>query len=139
MMRAYKTAKFLSGVIGVGALGVWLTACSSAESGEEVAWNEDPAICNANDFQNVETYTPADGVPRSFIDEHQGPVGFYGCSGTLVGDGLFITAAHCIAPGSVPSPITFNHQLDSSLNPRPETDFETAEVVEDDGRSGNGI
>jgi V8-like Glu-specific endopeptidase len=113
------------------------TACGAGEPGDEIMTVEQPAICNANDFQNVETYVPADGVPRSFIDEHQGPVGSFGCSGTLIGDGLFLTVAHCVDSG--PYSVAFNHQLDPNLQPRTETVFERAEIIEDDGASQNAL
>ncbi|HYJ08976.1 MAG TPA: serine protease [Polyangiaceae bacterium] len=64
-------------------------------------------------------------MPRSFIDEHQGPVGSWGCSGTLIGDGLLITVGHCS-----PSTVTFNHQLAPDLTERSTTSFGRAEVVE---------
>jgi hypothetical protein len=115
--------------LGLGS-GLLVPACDGGDAADDLVTIQRPAICNANDFQNVETYTPADGVPKSFIDEHQGPVGSYGCSGTLVGDGLFMTASHCVE-GAGPSSINFNHQLDPNLQPRTPTNFPRAEVVEE--------
>ncbi len=72
-------------------------------------------------------------VTQAFVSAHQGPVGFYngGCTGTLVSDNLFLTAAHCLSnsagdPGAI---VEFNFQ-DGPTSPATITTVNFKRVVE---------
>lgn len=74
-------------------------------------------ICGrTNDLQDVETYNGQLGISIGFVDDHEPPVGAIlnsrgsaFCSGTLISEDLFLTAAHCM--GSGPSQVAFNYQV----------------------------
>jgi V8-like Glu-specific endopeptidase len=126
-------------VIGVGALVplAAATGCGGYDSFADVDGGPEDLgsitaanICGTNDLQDVEQYVDIEGVPVDFVLEHQSPVGYYGCSGTLIGDGLMITAAHCISAGSVGTRVRFHYQMDADGNAREEESFYIAQIVE---------
>jgi len=117
-----------------------LTACSAPSESAPAASQQQGLICNTNDNQNVETYAAADGVPASFVAAHQRAVGNYGCSGTLIGNGLFLTAAHCLPPGMTGGgSIWFNDHLGADGEPIAAEAYPIAEVLEDSGSSQLGL
>lgn len=88
------------------------------------------------DVQDVESYDGTLGVSVAFVDAHEQPVGYHvepGCSGTLIASDLFLSAGHC--GYQVGDHVRFNHQLDPSGNPRPTTDYEVIEIVEQENTS----
>jgi hypothetical protein len=107
------------------------TACSG--EGENAEATTQPSICGSTtDWQNVESYDGTLGPPIAFVNAHQGPVGYMGpvgCSGTLIGPDLFLTAGHCVPLNDV---VEFNYQLDSSGNPRATDSYSVSSIIEDD-------
>jgi V8-like Glu-specific endopeptidase len=130
------------------------------------------SICGLDDSQDVELYQGNLGVTKEFVDTHQGPVGnirwnadlsdhFMNpgnvnarrwCSGALISEDLFLTAAHCFAqrPGSWTVPridgtndpisrtevalnmhVDFQYQLDPNGDDREPVSFAIIELVED--------
>jgi V8-like Glu-specific endopeptidase len=123
-------------------LALSLTACGAPVEGdaEPIASLEQDVYCNTNDYQNVETYTEMDGVSSDFVAAHQRSVGFFGCSGTLIGNGLFLTAAHCLPPGLTGGgTVTFNYHLDADGVETGTDAYTVAEVIEDHGSSQLGL
>jgi hypothetical protein len=93
-------------------------------------------------WQDVEQFTTTKGVTPSFVQDHQGPVGYRngGCSGTLIGDGLYFTVAHCIgnpdpdvigSDGEVRNFIRFGYQLDTNDVLMPFNTYDVGQVLED--------
>lgn len=129
-------------------------------------------ICGLNDSQDVELYDGCLGVTPGFVARHQAAVGnirwdtdlhrHYDdpgtvnarrwCSGALISDDLFLTAAHCFdqRPGVVSVPrvngtgvpiprteiatrmhVDFAYQLDEHGNDRQPVSYDIIELVED--------
>jgi V8-like Glu-specific endopeptidase len=128
--------------------------------------------CGAtDDSQPVEQYDGTLGVTRAFVDAQQRPVGqlqwndnlaaiytnpgnvagVRWCTGTLIGDNLFLTAGHCLdrsADGwqlprdnttnqvissqeiATNMHVNFNFQVDPNGNPRPEQRFAVTQLLE---------
>jgi hypothetical protein len=101
--------------------------------GDDLAALEEPSICGGVvDWQDVESYDGSLGPTEAFVAARERPVGIAlpsGCSGTLIGPNLFLTAGHCI-PGV--SWVEFNFQLDQGGNPRTTDAYDVTEVLEDD-------
>lgn len=129
-------------------------------------------ICGAaDDSQPVEQYNGALGVTQAFVAQRQSPVGqiqwnanlgaIYTnpgnvsaarwCSGTLIGNDLFLTAGHCFdqtgggwnrprvngttnvissADIATNMHVNFNFQVDAAGNPRPEVSFPITALIE---------
>ena len=84
-----------------------------------------------DDWQHVRDYEDREGVDRSFIDEHEGPVAHRngGCNGTLIGDGLLLTVRHsgCASSGSM---YNMHTQLVVDGDPSQREDYKSIQVVE---------
>lgn len=88
------------------------------------------------DFQDVQLYDGSYGVPVSFVDAHEGPVGYHvepGCSGTLVSNNVFLSAGHC--GYRVGDTVRFGYQLDDAGSPQNGQDFAVVEVIEQENSS----
>jgi V8-like Glu-specific endopeptidase len=90
-----------------------------------------------NESQNVETYDGTLGVSVDFVRQHQRAVGqtmrgaSRSCSGTLIGNDLFISAGHCFDANPNPqTQVTFNFQTDAAGNALPEQRFAILGVLE---------
>jgi len=131
----------------LGGLVVPFAGCSveAVDVGsDELGQLTQPTVCGVSDLQHVESYVPevVDGVeiPKSFIDEHAPmvahvtTVGAGGCSGTLLGDGLLLTNAHCVDPGIEDWWVTFNYQLDPDGNQHPFEVYQIEEIVEENSQ-----
>jgi hypothetical protein len=102
-----------------------LAGCSDA-SWEPVA--SDVEAFDLSELQNVETYAPTDGVPKSFVDQRQSAVLRAVNGGTffLVEDNLVASAAHLH-----PQYMYANVQLDPNGEQRTRYYIEPAESVEE--------
>ncbi|CAN5537085.1 hypothetical protein BH23CHL4_BH23CHL4_08390 [soil metagenome] len=130
------------------------------------------SVCGLDDSQDVETYNGAPGFTKEFVAANQGPVGYLRwnndlltryrnagtvnarrwCSGTLISDDLWLTAAHCVTQrprGSLtptidgtdnPIPrseiainmhVDFLYQLDPTSTEQTWESFPVVELVED--------
>lgn len=127
-------------ILGTVATGLIVAGCGT-ESGSHAEGDdvgsvglavEDESQCGPSwDVQNVEQYNGALGVPLTYVQRHEGAVGFQlnpGCTGTMISDDLFISAGHC--GYAVNDVVRFNYQNDPSGNPRPTQDFTVTQVVE---------
>ena len=90
-----------------------------------------------NESQNVETYDGTLGVSVELVRRHQRAVGqtmrgtTRSCSGTLIGNDLFLSAGHCFDANPNPqTQVTFNFQTDAAGNPLPEQRFPILAVLE---------
>lgn len=83
-------------------------------------------------WQDVEHFVDTNGVTKQFVMDHQSPVGARvgGCSGTLIGDGLYLTVGHCIFGGELNNRVRFNVQLDPAEEIRPRDLYDVAQVLE---------
>ncbi|HYN93162.1 MAG TPA: trypsin-like peptidase domain-containing protein [Pilimelia sp.] len=84
-------------------------------------------------WQDVELYETVKEVPPGFIAAHQSPVGYRrgGCSGTLIGDGLYLTVAHCIFGGEQNNFVRLGYQLDRNNALREWERYDVDQVLED--------
>lgn len=104
-------------------------ACSGTDETALDALHQ-PSICGeTTDWQDVESYDGTLGPSVAFVQAHQSPVGKTnnGCSGTLIGPDLFLTAGHCSSATS----LKFNYQYDPEGNPRTEDFYEMSALLED--------
>src|SRR5215510_13517375 len=106
--------------------------CRDATPGEAVE-RAGGALTYPGGLQDVEQFRTTKGVTPSFIQTHQGPVGYRngGCSGTLIGDGLYFTVAHCIpSNGDVRNFIRFGYQLDTADQLMPYNTYDVGQMLE---------
>lgn len=78
------------------------------------------SICGTNQMQHVSEYDGKRGQPFEFVNKYEQAVGAlaYGtipntskyCTGTLISEDLFLTAAHCIDSGILNEFAVFNYQ-----------------------------
>lgn len=112
------------------ALSMFSTACSS--EGDLGAIHE-PSICGTTtDWQDVESYDGSLGPTVAFVAAHQGPVGYLGpvgCTGTLIGANLLLTAGHCIPSNTT---VSFNFQLAPNGTARATDSYNISAVLEDE-------
>lgn len=124
-------------VIARTVLSAVLCAACGAEptSFEAIDTHLEPSICGGDgwedsEFQDVEKYSATGGVSKSFIDRRERPVARQagGCTGTLLGDGLLVTAYHCGT--SAGTEFTFNYQVSPTDVLRTTETYTVAEVLE---------
>jgi V8-like Glu-specific endopeptidase len=78
------------------------------------------SICGTNHMQHVSEYDGKRGQPFEFVNKYEQAVGALAngtapntskyCSGTLISEDLFLTAAHCIDTGILKEFAVFNYQ-----------------------------
>lgn len=99
------------------------------------------SICGTNNLQHVAEYDGSRGQPVEFVSQYEQSVGAlaYGelpntskyCSGILISDDLFLTAAHCIDSSILKEFAVFNFQkLRGTADLAKAEHFKIAEVVE---------
>lgn len=104
------------------------------------------SLCGANDLQQVNSYDGKLGPSVEFVKTFEKAVGAMEsegkdtsskfCTGTLIGENLFITAAHCVDGSTKGKFVAFNYQkAKNSSELLPQKHFKIAEVIED-GLSG---
>jgi hypothetical protein len=109
---------------------------------DELAGSDDASIGSVQEaacqdhWQNVETYEDLEGVPADFVADHERSVGIMRsdtgrCSGTLIGDGLFFTAAHCFTSAAIGRVVDFNYQYDPDGVDRPTERYRIAQILEE--------
>ena len=105
---------------------------NGTEPSEEVEVVQQP-LTYPGGWQDVEQFATTKEITRSWVNRHQAPVGYRngGCSGTLIGDGLYFTVAHCIFAGEIGNFVRFGYQLDPSNQLRPFNRYDVAQIVED--------
>jgi len=83
-------------------------------------------------WQDAERFGDTNGVGRGFVLDHESPVGRRDgvCSGTLIGDGLYLTAGQCISGNEVNNHVRFGAQLDWYEAVRPQDNYNVAQVLE---------
>lgn len=110
-----------------------------------IALNQQESICGANNFQHIESYNnnfSSIGFNTSVVTVAGRSVGAIKpsasaaassyCSGTLVGNNLFLTASHCVGNGTVGDFVAFDYQrVGGAGNLRPQQFFQITGVVED--------
>ena len=80
------------------------------------------SICGPkNEMQDVNAYDGKLGQTVEFVKAHQGPVGAMEsknidssskfCSGTLIGDDLYLTASHCVDGSTVGKFVAFDYEV----------------------------
>ncbi|MCC2678536.1 MAG: hypothetical protein K0R29_1112 [Pseudobdellovibrio sp.] len=92
------------------------------------------SICGTNNLQHVAEYDGSRGQPVEFVAKHESKVAAlaYGtptssskyCTGTLISENLFLTAAHCIDSTTLNDFAVFNYQ-----KVRGSTDLQTQDHV----------
>lgn len=116
------------------------TACSAEGAIDRIGQQEDAVSGCTYDWQEILFYENREGLDRSFVDAHEGPVAHRqgGCTGTLIGDGLVLTVRHsgCASPGSV---YDFHTQFTALTDPVAAEPYKTIEVVEDNADIDLGI
>ena len=82
--------------------------------------DSDRSICGDNDLQFVNDYDGSLGPSIEFVDAMKYSVGALTspsdrkyCTGTLVGESLFITASHCVDSTTLGDHISFNYEYAS--------------------------
>lgn len=129
-------------VIGRGSVGSLVAAFAMAsvgcgvespQSADEGVGTTVGALQYPGGWQDVEQYVATNGVSSTFVRNHAGPVGYRngGCSGTLIGDGLFLTVAHCVSTSEVGNFWRFNYQLDQNDVLRPFDTYNVVQLLED--------
>ncbi len=100
------------------------------------------SICGQNDLQQVNSYDGNLGQPVDFVNAHKNPVGAMEdsgsdkadkfCSGTLIGENLFLTASHCVDSSTPKSQyIALNYEkVKGSNSLLPQKHFKITKVVE---------
>lgn len=108
------------------------------------------SLCGKNDLQHVNDYDGSLGQPVEFVKKHQTAVGALAkgnaansskfCSGTLIGEDLFLTASHCIDSAITKDKfVAFNYErATQSPDLLQQEHFKITEVVED-GVYGRGL
>jgi len=101
------------------------------------------SICGSNELQHVNDYNGNPGQPVEFVKKHKSAVGALAkgdpansrkfCSGTLIGEDLFLTASHCIdASVTQDKSVAFNYEKAPGSNDLlPQEHFKVVEVIED--------
>ena len=115
-----------------------------------VTLNQPESICGNNDLQQIEAYNGSDaglGFDVNFVSNAGRSVGAIKtsasasltgyCSGTLVGNNLFLTASHCVGNGTVGDFVAFDYQrIGGTGSYRPQQFFQITGVVEDGVSAG---
>ena len=94
------------------------------------------SICGTSDLMYVNDYDGSLGVDKEFVDFNKPAVGKMngvGCTGTMIGEDLFLTASHCVGGGTVGEEVLFDYEYEvggqtTIMEYKP---FKVAEIVED--------
>ncbi|PKL77003.1 MAG: hypothetical protein CVV27_07405 [Candidatus Melainabacteria bacterium HGW-Melainabacteria-1] len=100
------------------------------------------SICGKNDLQHVNSYDGSLGQPVEFVAGRKSAVGALAqgspddsrkfCSGTLIGEDLFLTASHCIDKTITTKWAVFNYETaPGSSELLPQEHVKILEIVED--------
>lgn len=99
------------------------------------------SICGTSDLVYVNDYDGSLGVSQEFVETHKPSVGKMNsviCTGTLIGEDLFITASHCVGNKTVGEEILFDYEYEagSQTTLLEQKVFNVTEIVEDGASSG---
>lgn len=100
------------------------------------------SICGANNLQHVNSYDGSLGQPVEFVKRHQGAVAALAqgtpensrkfCSGTMISEDLFLTAAHCVDQTITSKFAVFGYETaPGSSELLPQEHYKVSEIVED--------
>lgn len=97
------------------------------------------SICGQNDLQFINDYDGQLGPSIEFVDAMKYSVGALAsptdkkyCTGTLIGESLFLTASHCVDSTTLNDHISFNYEYASGAKELlKEVKVEIAEILED--------
>lgn len=116
----------------IGCGGVFTACIGELPEGDGFATLEQESQCGPSwDVQDVERYDGTLGVTRAFVAKHERRVGYHvgpGCTGTLISDGLFISAGHC--GYAVNDVVRFDYQVDANGVARAPRDYLVTQIVE---------
>ncbi|MEK6628567.1 MAG: serine protease [Bdellovibrionota bacterium] len=99
------------------------------------------SICGVNNLQHVSEYDGLRGQPIEFVKMHQHAVAAIAkgsppatskyCSGTMISEDLFLTAAHCVSYDILNEYVVFNYQkINGVVDLNMQEHFTVNEIVE---------
>ncbi len=104
-------------------------------------------LCGTRDLQHVNSYDGRLGVSQTYVKKYKGAVGAMSskntptggkyCSGTLIGNDLFLTASHCVSSSTVGHYVVLGYERKAgSTSVGPQEFFKIKAVVEEGAKKG---
>lgn len=105
------------------------------------------SLCGTRDLQHVNSYNGRLGVSQTYVKKYKGavgaltskntPTGGKYCTGTLIGNDLFLTASHCVSSSTTSHYVAFRYERKAgSTALETQEFFKIKAVVEEGAKKG---